>query len=482
MSLRKKTVNGLMWTFGQQAGVQAINFVIQIFLARILLPEAFGLIAMLQVFIAISNSLVDGGMTSSLIRTKELDNRDYSTVFFINIIVSFVLYWVLFSTAPLIGQFYNQPELEMIVKVYSLVIIIQSFNAVQKTKLTKEMNFKLQMMMQMPAIFIAGILGIVLAKMGYGVWSLVWMQITNAFLFMIQHWFFSKWTPDFVFDKKKLKYHFNFGYKLTISSLISVVYSNIYRIIIGKYYSAAQLGFYHQANTLRMFPVNNLNSALSKVTYPLFSKLQDDGAKLVEAFKEISKNVIWFVSPVMIFLIVFAEPIFLFVLTEKWLTSVPYFQILAVAAVFYPHSAFSMNIFAAKGRSDLHLKIEVYKKIIGIVILFSLMSFGVLGVVIASAVGMFINTVINSYYCSKLIDFSLFNQFKQFVPFLLLSISLGLGIYILVYPLIKDEVGGLLFELILVALSFFGAYFFISYILKLIDFKKILGMLKMIKK
>lgn len=427
MSLKAKTISGLLWTFGQQIGVQGINFIVQIFLARILAPEAFGLIAMLYVFTAIGNSLADGGMTSSLIRTKELDNRDYSTVFFINVIVSVFVYFLLFVSSPLIAAFYNQPELSLIVKIYCLVIVIQAFNAVQTTKLTKEMNFKLQMMMQIPATIVAGVCAIFLAKLGYGVWSLVWMHLINTLLFTLQHWIFTKWKPILVIDKAKLKYHFNFGYKLTLSGLVSTIYSNVYRIIIGKFYSTSQLGYYHQANSLSMFPVNNLSKALNKVTYPLFSKLSDQPLKLLEAYKNVSKHVFWIICPIMVYLIVFAEPIFRLLLTDKWLPAVIYFQILCAAAVFYPHSLYSLNILAAKGRSDLHLKIEIYKKIVGILLLFILMFFfGIIGVLIASSLSMFIGFIFNSFICGRLINYSITKQFLNIIPVLLFSLALGM--------------------------------------------------------
>lgn len=476
MSLKAKTISGLLWTFGQQIGVQGINFIVQIFLARILAPEAFGLIAMLYVFTAIGNSLADGGMTSSLIRSKELDNRDYSTVFFINVIVSLLVYFVLFISSPLIATFYNQPELSLIIKVYCLVIVIQAFNAVQTTKLTKEMNFKLQMMMQIPATIVAGVCAIFLAKLGYGVWSLVWMHLINTLLFTLQHWIFTKWKPILVIDKAKLKYHFNFGYKLTLSGLVSTIYSNVYRIIIGKFYSTSQLGYYHQANSLSMFPVNNLSKALNKVTYPLFSKLSDQPIKLLEAYKNVSKHVFWIICPIMVYLIVFAEPIFRLLLTDKWLPAVLYFQILSLAAIFYPHSLYSLNILAAKGRSDLHLKIEIYKKVfslIGLVLFMYL--YGIIGVIIASALSMFIHFIFNAYICGKLLNYSIIKQVLAFIPVLLLTISI-VGTIKILFDFFHLK--NLILELICSGVVFFGVYILLSFAIDIIKFSEIKTILK----
>lgn len=481
MSLKAKTISGVFWTFGQQTTVQGINFFIQILLARILLPEAFGVIAMLQVFISIGNSLAEGGMASSLIRVKSPNQTDYSTVFFINIAVSILVYLLLFLSAPFIAEFYREPELSPIVKVYSLIIIVQAFNTVQTTKLTKEMNFKLQMYMQIPSVVISGIVGVILAESGFGVWSLIWMQLVNVFLFTLFHWTFTKWRPRIVVDKESIRYHLNFGYKLTVSGLISTLYSNIYRIIIGKYYSAIQLGFYQQANALSMFPVNNLSKALSKVSYPVFSSLQDDPLKMRSAYLQIGRYLFWIICPLMIFLIVFAKPIFLIVLTEKWLPAVPYFQILSSAAVFYPHSLYSLNILAAKGRTDLHLKIEVYKKVIGLVILLCLLNQGVEGIVIASALGMFSGTLINSYYCGQLINCPIGKQFRHLLPFLLLSgILVGLS-YVLDSTFLTRFLDSVLVQLLILGTLFFGTYVLLSIKFRLVEPSLIYKQLKLKK-
>lgn len=224
MSLKQKTISGIAWTLGQQVGVQGINFFVQILLARLLVPADFGLIAMVQVFMTIGAALMDGGMTSSLIRTKNADNRDYSTVFYMNIMASILIYGIVFFAAPLIASFFDQPLLTLLVRVYTLSFVIQALVGVQTTKLTKEMNFKLQMYMQLPSTLIGGIVGVVLAYQNYGVWSLVWMQLIMSFLFMIQHWFRSNWKPTLLFDKVKLKEHFGFGYKITLSTLLTTLF------------------------------------------------------------------------------------------------------------------------------------------------------------------------------------------------------------------------------------------------------------------
>lgn len=421
MSLQKKAVSGLIWTFTQQFSVQAINVVIGIVLARILVPSVFGLIGMLTVFIAIGNSLMDSGMTSSLIRTHDASQKDYSTVFFVNLIFSFILYWVLFFCAPLIADFYHQPVLCPIMRLYTVSFFITAFVGVQTTKLTKEMRFKEQMFMQIPSTITGGIVGVFLAYKGYGVWSLVWMNLTQTSLFTLQHWIFSGWAPSLVIDKSRLKYHIHFGYKLTFSGLIDAVYSNIYRIVIGRYFSATDVGYYSQARNLQMLPINNISNALNKVTYPLFASVKNDDVKLKAAYRKLFHQVIFWVAPMMLLAVVIAKPLFLLLLTEKWLPAVPFFQLLCLTGILYPFHTYNLNILNVKGRSDLFLRLEIIKKIfitvgVGISIfygIYALLYFQI----IASVFAFWVNT----RYSGKFIDYSGKQQMLEALPAILIS-------------------------------------------------------------
>jgi len=425
MSLKKKTVSGLMWTFTQQFSVQGINVIAGIVLARLLMPSDFGLIGMLAVFIAIGNTLMDGGMTSSLIRTKEADNRDYSTVFFINLIFSIALYVLLYCTAPLIADFYHQPVLTSVIRLYTLSFIIRAFVGVQTTKLTKEMRFKVQMMMQIPSTIVGCITGIVLAYKGFGVWSLVWMNLVQTTLFTIQHWIFSGWVPSMIIDRKKLKTHFHFGYKLTFSGIIDTIYVNAYKIIIGRYFSAAELGYYSQAKDLQSLPVTNISTALNKVTYPLFASIQDDDIRLRAVYQKLLRQVIFWVAPLMILGMVVAEPLFQLVLTPKWLPAVPYFQILCITGILYPFHVYNLNILNVKGRSDLFLKLEIIKKAfitVGIAISFF---FGIYGLLIFQIISSIFAFVVNTWYSGKFINFTALDQIKEVSPSILLAALAG---------------------------------------------------------
>lgn len=428
MSLKKQAVSGVIWTFAQQFSVQLINFAVQIILARLLMPSDFGLIAMLTVFISIGTTLMDSGMTSSLIRMKRPDQMDYSTVFVTNFLVSLLIYFLIFFGSPIIAKFYNQEILKNILRVYALSFVIRSFVAVHVAKLTKEMNFKTQMRLQVPSTIVGAIVGVTMAYMGYGVWSLVWLNLTQTIVFTIQNWIFIKWRPSFVFNKRRFRYHFNFGYKLTLSSLLDSVYNDAYRIVIGKFFSPTKVGYFNQAESMRLFPVQQIGSVMGKVTYPLFSNITGND-KLRLAYKTTMKLVLFVVIPVMLILILVAKEGFVFLFGEKWLPSVPYFQVLAIASIIRPISSYNLNILKVKGRSDLFLKVEVIKKIIGIIAILSGLPFGIMGLVISLTCVSFLFTIINMIYCGRLIDYPILEQIKDISKLFII----GLIIFVLCY-------------------------------------------------
>ncbi len=426
MSLRKRTLNGLLWTFSERFGIQAVNFVASVFLARLLLPEQFGLIGMLTFFVAIGNSLIDSGLTSSLIRSTDLKDIDYSTVFFLNLAGSVFMYFILFISAPLIAVFYQQPELEGIARIYCLVFIINAFSTVQSTRLTKVMNFRPQILASTSSVIISGIFGVALAFHGYGVWSLVLMSIAQSIISSIMLWTLSGWRPSFDFDLNILKKHFSFGYKLTLSSLINTVYQNLYTLIIGKFFSASQLGYFTRANTLRQLPIRNISAALNRVTYPMFAEIQNDDIKLKAVYRKLMQQVLFWICPILVWMGIFAEPLFVLLFSDKWLPAVPYFQIMCVSGVFYPLAAYNLNILKVKGKSGLILKLEIIRKSFTVVAIFLVIPFGITGLLYFQVATTIIGFVINTYYSGKLINYSLTEQIKDFYPILLISGIVGI--------------------------------------------------------
>lgn len=431
MSLRKKAFSGMIWSSIQQFGNQGIRFVVSIILARLLLPEEFGLIGMIAIFMAIGSELISSGLTSSLIRTDNPDQRDYSSVFFYNLFGSIILYFLLFFTAPYIANFFKQPSLIEITRLYSLTFIISGLSAVQLAKIRKEMNFKLETQSSLASTVVSAMVGILLAYRGFGVMSLVWMSIAGSIISSVMLWFTSDWRPSFIFDKKKFSYHYRFGYRMAIAGVINAVFNNIYTLVIGKFFSPVQLGYYTRADTLKQFPISNISSILSKVTFPIFAEIKNDDQRLRNVYKEMMQLVIFIIAPLLVMMGVIADPLFRFLFTEKWLPAAPYFQILCVNGILYPLHSYNLNILLVKGRSDLVLRLEIAKKIILCLIIVVAIPFGIYGLLWGQVIYSVLCYFINSFYSGKMIGYTATKQLYDISGILTVSLLMGLGLYFL---------------------------------------------------
>lgn len=431
MSLKNQARSGMVWTFAQQFGNQIVGFGVSLVLARILMPEEFGLIGMIAIFISVGQTLVQSGLTQSLIRAPQLENADYSTVFYYNLLSGFVIYFLIYLAAPLIADFYDQPILTSLTRLYCIVFIINGFSAVQQARFTRNLNFKIQTIIALPATLIGGAVGIAMAYLDYGVWSLVWSQLIISFVGALLFWYYSSWRPELTFSRKLFKKHFGYGFKLAASGLLDTLFNNAYLIIIGKFFAPAQVGFYTRAETMKQLPVKNLSSALDKVTFPLFSKIQNDDIRLKDIYSRLMKIVLIIIAPTMVLLAVIAEPLFRFLFTEKWLPAVPYFQILSVVGILYPINAYNLNILKVKGRSDLFLKLEIIKKIIITLVIIATIPFGIYallwGQVVIALAGLFIN----AHYTGKFIKYTAIDQIKDLIPILLIAGFAGLCCFII---------------------------------------------------
>ncbi|MCG9970429.1 lipopolysaccharide biosynthesis protein [Christiangramia crocea] len=438
MTLRNQARAGMVWTFAQQFGNQIVGFGVSLVLARVLMPEEFGLIGMIAIFISVGQTMVQSGLTQSLIRAQHLENADYSTVFYFNLITSLVIYFLIYQGAPYIADFYDQPILISLTRLYCIVFIINGFSAVQQARFTRNLNFKIQTIITLPATIIGGGIGIALAYLDYGVWSLVWSQIVMSFVSAILFWIFSSWRPNFSFSLKLFKKHFSFGFKLAASGLLNTLFNNAYLIIIGKFFAPAQVGYFTRAETMKQLPIKNLSSALNKVTYPLFSKIQEDDVRLKDVYSRLMKLVLFIIAPTMVLLSVIAEPLFRFLFTAKWLPAVPYFQILCIVGILYPINAYNLNVLKVKGRSDLFLKLEIIKKIIITLVIVSTIPFGIYallwGQVIIALAGFFIN----SQYTGRFISYSAIDQTKDLIPILIFAGLAGLSCYMVDFYLLKN--------------------------------------------
>lgn len=438
MSLKQEALSGIIWTFTQQFGTQIISFVVSLVLARLLLPGDFGMIAVFSVLMAVGNVLIDSGLTNSLIRTAETDDTDFSTVFYFNLLVSVLSYLLIVLTAPWVSLFFHMPELTDIIRAYAVVLPIGAFSAIQRTIFTKKLDFKTQLKVQIPSLIISGISGIVFALTGFGVWSLVYMAIIQSVVSTVQFWIYSKWRPQRAFDKNKFNIHFNFGYKLALSALLDIVFQNIYTVLIGRFFNTTQLGYYNKANSMQQLPVTSLTGPLNRVTYPLFSKIQDNNDRLKEVYKKLMKMVIFIVAPLLTVLGVLGEPLFRFLFTEKWLPAVPYFQILCITGILLPIHSYNLNVLKVKGRSDLFLKLEIIKKILIVISVVISLPFGIIGLLWGKVATSVIALFINCHYSGKFLKYNLWKQMSDLLPSIFLSIIMGGGTLLLDTALLTE--------------------------------------------
>lgn len=462
-SLKNKILKGTFWTFIEKFSITGISFVVQIILARLLMPKDFGLIAMVTVFIGLGDAITDSGMSLSLIRTKEPNQRDFSTIFILNVIASAVFYIIVFFLAPSVAKFYDQPQLINILRCFALVVPIKSFMAVQNAILIIKMDFKTQFFIGLPSLVISSILAIILAFMDYGVWALIIMQIMMALLKTIQYWFYSKWRPLFVFDREKFKYHFDFGYKQMLSTILKSISLDINNIIIGKNFSSTTLGIYNRASTFQKIPSKILGTAINSVTYPLFSKLNNDSDQIKHALRRLNKIILFFFGPISFFLIVNAELVITTVLTEKWTECVPLFQILFLAGLLQPLQFYNTNIIRSFGRTDIILKITTFFQIYFLATVLLIIKFGLLYLVVFEAFSIILLTIIFIHYGGRQIQYSFFQQLKDVSS----EISLTLFTSVLAFFCFKYiDLGIDILNITVLGLLYFTVFLSLAYIFK----------------
>lgn len=429
MSLRKKTLSGLFWTVIDTFVLRGMSFVSTIVLARWLGPEEFGLIGMITVFIAIGSTIMDSGMSASLIRMQDSEEKDYSTVFVLNLVLSAAFYLIVYMVAPYISDFYNQPTLKNLVRVYALSFIIGSLSAVQLAILNSRMEFKRIMKQNMSGTIIGVITGVTLGYLGYGVWSIVYMYLVTQLVQTLVLWIRSDWKPSFSFSKERAKYHFGFGYKLMLSGLLNTVFQNIYNIIIGRFYSVRDLGYFERSKAFNDYPVNILTMVMTKVTYPLLSSIQSDKERISQVYRQIMRLAFFVTCPLMFGAAAIAYPLFDLVLGNEWLAAVPYFQILCLSSIFYPIHAFNLNVFKVYGRSELFLKLEIIKKAIIVIGLFVGFRFGIMGLVWSSVICNYLALFINTYFSADMINYSSKKQFLDMFPTFVTAVLMFGGTY-----------------------------------------------------
>lgn len=427
--LHARAFRGLAWSTLHQVSVQGVQLVVGIVLARLLLPAEFGLVAMLTIFTSLAQSFIDSGFGAALIQKPKLDQTDTSTVFYFSIVVAVALAGLLAVAAPAIAAFYHQPMLTPLTRVLALNLVVNSFGVVQTNLLTKHLEFRGQTLAAMAAAGVSGSVGVAMALYGFGVWSLVGQSLLSTAVRTILLWFVSDWRPARSFSFRALKGMFSFGSRLAAAGLIFTVIDNLHLLIIGKLFSATQLGLYTRARRLQETPTVGFTAIISRITFPAFSEIQDDDALLRLAVHKAVTTSVFINFPLMIGIAACAKPLVLLLLTEKWLPCVPYLQLLCLVGLSYPLHVINLNLVIAKGRSDLVLRLEVLKDALVLTGIAAGWPFGVTGLICAQIVVSLICFYLNSHYTGKLIGYAFLSQFRAIFPYLGVSVAMGFLVY-----------------------------------------------------
>lgn len=420
--LKDKAISGVKWNAIGRFSTQGVNFIIGLILARLLSPSDYGVVGMVGIFFAIAQTFIDSGFGSALIRKNDCTDTDYSTAFYFNVIVGLVCCILLWIASPLIANFFNTPILKDLVKVMSLNMFVSSFAIVHGTKLTHAVDFKSQSIVNLLTAVLSGTMGIFMAYKGFGVWSLVFQQLIATVLRVVLLVAITKWFPKRLFSKASFKYLFNFGSKILTASILHTIYANMTTLIIGKFYTAKDLGYYSRGESLATYPSTNITGILQSVTYPVLSKIQDDDEHLIQSYRKLISMTSLVIFFGMFLLAALAKPLIVTLLTDKWLDAVIYLQIFCFAYMFDHICALNLNILYVKGYSNLVLKLEVIKKTISISMILAAVPFGVMAICIARALYTQIAVVINTYYTGKLFGLGYVKQVKDFSKYLIYSI------------------------------------------------------------
>lgn len=474
---QKAVISNFIWRFFERCGSQVVSLIVSIVLARLIAPAAYGTIALVTVFITILQAFVDSGMGNALIQKKNADDLDFSTVFYFNIVLCFFLYLIIFLAAPLIALFYQKPELVSIVRVLSLTVVISGVRNVQQAYVSRTMQFKRFFFATLGGTLAGAIVGIAMAYFGYGVWALVAQQILNTSIGTGILWLTVKWRPNLIFSFERLKGLFSYGWKLLAAALINRVYNELRSLIIGKMYSSADLAYYNRGNQFPNVIVTNINTSIDSVLLPTMSAEQEHSERVRAMTRRAIKTSTYIMMPIMMGLAVCAEPVVRLLLTETWLPCVPYLRIFCFTYALYPIHTANLNAINAMGRSDMFLKLEIIKKIVGLIALFSTMWFGVMWMAYSLLFTSVISSIINAFPNRVLLNYSYLDQIRDMLPQIVLSGIMGAIVYSIVFFRTNDVLT-LFLQVILGAIIYISG----SVLFKLESFEYILNMIQPILK
>ena len=473
-SLKQKTISGVIWSTVQKFGTMSISLISNFVLARLLSPEDYGCIGILAIFIVVAGVFINGGFAGALVQKKDPTTEDYSTVFYWNIVVSLLMYIILYLTAQYIAGFYKMPLLESVLQVQGLILIIQALSVVQFNKLRKELKFKSLSIVQLTATIISIFVAITMAYCDCGVWALVTQQLVLSSITTILLWHASSWRPSLCFSIKSFKELFSYGSFLLFSDLLNSICENVQGLIIGKRYSVIDMGFYSQAKKMEEVPTTTISYVVSSVTFPVFAKLQNDKERLFAAVRKCTNMMNFLNFPLMILLIVIAEPLFIVLFSDKWIESVPYFKILCVAGLVNCLQSVNYQATAAVGRSKAIFKWNIIKRIVGLLLIFIGMHWGVEGILWAVVAGFYFTFIVNAVVAATSTTYTLLMQIKDSVPLLLISFISA----IIAYPITHLYEFSNIPLLIIQSAIYIVAYLLLSKIFKIQELDETIKIIK----
>ena len=474
MSESRTVLSNFFWRFAERCGAQIVSLIVSIVLARILIPEDYGTVALITVFTSILQVFVDSGLGTALIQKKNADDLDFSSVFFFNFIVCIILYVCMFLVSPLIAKFYHNFQLVHIIRVLSLTIIISGVKGIQQAYVSKNMLFKRFFFATLGGTIFSAFIGIWMAYHGFGVWSLIFQQLSNNAIDTLILWITVKWRPKKMFSWQRLQTLLSFGWKLLVSSLLETVYNNLRNLIIGTMYSSADLAYYNQGDKYPMVLATNINSSIDSVLFPTMAGVQDNKDRIKQMTRRAIKTSSYIMAPLMMGMAFCAEPLVKIILTEKWLPCVPFLRIFCITYMFWPIHTANLNAIKAMGRSDWYLRLEIMKKVVGMIILLSTMWFGVKAMAYSMLVSSFMSQIINSWPNKKLLGYGYLEQIKDFSPSVFLAVIMGVIVYYIGYiplPIYATLIVQILCGIII--------YIGISFAIKLETFEYLLEMVKL---
>lgn len=472
-NLNTKVISSLIWKFLERLGTQGVQFIVSIILARLLLPDDYGMVTMILVFTSIANVFIQTGFSVSLVQKKDADELDFSSVFYASIILAIICYTILFIAAPYISKFYNMPEMTSILRVISITLFFGAISSIQNAKISKEMKFKKLFFSSLGAILISGTTGIVMAYKGYGPWALVGQQIANEFATCVILWFTSGWKPKFIFSISRVKSLLSFGWKILCSSLLDTFYRNIYNLTIGKVYSSETLGNYNKGEQFPKLIAVNVDNTINSVMMAAFSKEQDRKEIIKKMVRRSIKTGSLIMFPMMLGLAAVSEIVVKILLTEKWLDCVPYMQLLCIVYAVYPINSANMQAIKALGRSDYSLKVEIVKKVLGILTLIVTLKSGVMAMTIGQVIVNIISLFISAFPNKKLINYKYSEMMKDILPNAIISVIMSIIVYLMKFININNYI------LLILQITFgIVVYISLAYIFKLEAFNYILKILK----